>query len=59
MVSDVDFSLRLAEEVEVMTVPGSISGPSGAGHLRMCFVGETEEKLEAGVSRLAEYISEH
>jgi aspartate aminotransferase len=59
MVSDVDFSLRLAEEVEVMTVPGSISGPSGANHLRMCFVGETEDKLEAGVSRLAEYISKH
>jgi aspartate aminotransferase len=59
MVSDVDFSLRLAEEAEVITIPGSISGPSGAGHLRMCFVGETEEKLEAGVLRLADYVSRH
>jgi aspartate aminotransferase len=59
LVSDVNFSLRLAEEAEVITVPGSISGPSGTGHLRMCFVGETEEKLEAGVLRLADYISKH
>jgi len=55
--SDIDFSLGLAEEAEVIALPGSISGLSGRSHLRMCFVGETEEKLEAGALKLAEYIS--
>jgi aspartate/methionine/tyrosine aminotransferase len=55
--SDIDFSLGLAEEAEVIALPGSISGPNGRSHLRMCFVGETEEKLEAGALKLAEYIS--
>jgi len=57
LINDVDFSLKLAEEAEVITVPGSISGPSGEGHLRMCFVGEDEAKLEAGVVKLFDYIS--
>jgi aspartate aminotransferase len=56
---DVDFCLRMAEEAGVIAIPGSISGPSGKGHLRMCFVGETEERLEAGVAKMAEYISKH
>ncbi len=57
LINDVDFSMRLAEEAEVITIPGSISGPSGQGHLRMCFVGETEEKLEEGATKLFDYIS--
>jgi aspartate/methionine/tyrosine aminotransferase len=57
LINDVDFSLELAEEAEVITVPGSISGPSGEGHLRMCFVGENEAKLEAGIVKLFDYIS--
>ena len=54
---DIDFSLRLAEETDVITIPGSISGPGGQGHLRMCFVGETDEKLEKGVIRISEFIA--
>ncbi|HVP24345.1 MAG TPA: pyridoxal phosphate-dependent aminotransferase [Conexivisphaerales archaeon] len=57
MLGDVDFCMNLAEEGEVITIPGSISGPSGVGHVRMCFVGENEEKLEEGVLRLSSYLS--
>jgi aspartate aminotransferase len=56
-ISDVDFCLKLAEDAEVITIPGSISGPSGEGHLRMCFVGESEDKLDLGVKKMAEYLS--
>jgi aspartate aminotransferase len=54
--NDVEFCIRMAEEAEVITVPGSASGPAGSGHLRLCFVVETEDKLKAGIERMASFI---
>jgi aspartate aminotransferase len=53
---DVEFCIRLAEEADVVAVPGSASGPHGEGHLRLCFIGEKEEKLRAGVQKMAEFL---
>jgi aspartate aminotransferase len=53
---DVSFCLRLAEEADVAVIPGSVSGPGGSGHLRMCFIGDEEPKLVQGLHRMAQFI---
>lgn len=51
-----DFCNRLLYRKSVVVIPGSFFGDRGAGHVRMTFVSEPEERIEVGVKRMAEYV---
>ena len=51
-----DFCNRLLYRKSVVVIPGSFFGEKGAGHVRMTFVSEPEERIEVGVKRMAEYV---
>ena len=49
------FVERLLEEEHVAAVPGSAFGPSGAGHVRMCYA-TSYEKLEEALERIGRFV---
>lgn len=51
-----DFCNQLLYRKGVITIPGSFFGEKGAGHVRMTFVSEPEERIEAGMKRIGEYV---
>jgi aspartate aminotransferase len=51
-----DFCNRLLSRKGVVAIPGSFFGANGAGHVRMTFVSEPEERIEAGMKRIGEYV---
>jgi aspartate aminotransferase len=51
-----DFCNRLLYRKGVVVIPGSFFGEKGAGHVRMTFVSEPEERIEVGVKKMAEYV---
>jgi aminotransferase len=53
--SDEEFTERLLTEEAVAVVPGSAFGPSGAGHVRMCYA-TAYEKVEEALVRLARFV---
>jgi aspartate aminotransferase len=53
---DTDFCNRLLERKSIVLVPGSYFGANGAGHARVTFVSEPEERIEAGMRAVAEYV---
>ncbi len=53
---DNDFCNRLLERKSIVLVPGSFFGPNGAGHTRVTFVSEPEERIEAGIKAVAGYV---
>ncbi|MEM4451800.1 MAG: pyridoxal phosphate-dependent aminotransferase [Thermosphaera sp.] len=53
---DFRFAMKIADEKSVITLPGSIFGPSGKGHLRITFVTMNEQDLEKGIKLMAEWI---
>jgi aspartate aminotransferase len=53
---DDDFCNRLLERKSVVLVPGSYFGANGAGHTRVTFVSEPEERIKAGIRAVAEYV---
>ncbi|MEM2009442.1 MAG: pyridoxal phosphate-dependent aminotransferase [Thermosphaera sp.] len=56
---DFRFAMKIADEKSVITLPGSIFGPSGKGHLRITFVTMNEQDLEKGIKLMAEWIETH
>jgi aspartate/methionine/tyrosine aminotransferase len=46
---------QLLGEVQVAVTPGELFGPSGAGHIRLSYVGD-EGRLQEGLDRLAQWI---
>jgi aminotransferase len=52
---DEDFAQELLREEKVAVVPGSAFGPSGAGHVRMCYATAYEEIVEA-MDRLQRFV---
>jgi len=48
----------LLESKNVAVVPGKFFGENGAGHFRLTYVAETEEKIVEGTQRMAEYFNE-
>jgi aminotransferase len=52
---DEAFVERLLEEEHVAAVPGSAFGPSGAGHVRMCYA-TSYEKLEEALERIGRFV---
>ncbi|MEO7296056.1 MAG: aminotransferase class I/II-fold pyridoxal phosphate-dependent enzyme [Candidatus Limnocylindria bacterium] len=52
------FAEKLLEEERVGVVPGSAFGPSGAGHIRVCYATSYEEIVEA-MDRIARFVARH
>ena len=50
------FVEQLLEEEHVAAVPGSAFGPSGAGHVRMCYA-TSYEKLEEALERIGRFVA--
>jgi aminotransferase len=53
--TDDDFTERLLTEERVAVVPGSAFGPSGAGHVRMCYA-TSFEGLEEALRRIGRFV---
>ena len=53
--SDEAFAERLLTEERVAVVPGSAFGPSGAGHVRMCYA-TSYEQLEEALRRIGRFV---
>jgi len=51
-----EFCNRLLYRKAVVAIPGSFFGAKGAGHLRLTFVSEPEERIELGMKRMGEYV---
>lgn len=50
-----EFTERLLTEEHIAVVPGSAFGPSGAGHVRMCYC-TAYEKLEEALRRIEHFV---
>jgi aminotransferase len=50
------FTERLLTEERVAVVPGDAFGPSGAGHVRMCYA-TSYEQLEEALRRIGRFVS--
>jgi aminotransferase len=53
--TDDEFTERLLLEEKVAVVPGSAFGPSGAGHVRMCYA-TSYEQLEEALVRIGRFV---
>jgi aminotransferase len=53
---DETFAERLLVEERVAVVPGSAFGPSGAGHVRMCYA-TSYERLEEALRRIGRFVA--
>ena len=49
---------EILEQCHVVTEAGSFYGPSGDGHLRICFGAEPYERLEEALNRMARYFAD-
>ena len=56
--TDDEFTERLIVEEKVAVVPGSAFGPSGAGHVRMCYA-TSYEQLEEALRRIGRFVERH
>ncbi|MDR2855572.1 MAG: aminotransferase class I/II-fold pyridoxal phosphate-dependent enzyme [Methanomicrobiales archaeon] len=54
--SDIEFAERLIREAHVAAVPGSVFGPSGAGHIR-CAYAVSRSDLSIALERISDFIS--
>ena len=54
--SDEAFAERLLTEERVAVIPGSAFGPSGAGHVRMCYA-TSYERLEDALDRIGRFVA--
>ena len=50
------FTERLLTEEKVAVIPGSAFGPSGAGHVRMCYA-TSYERLEEALTRIGRFVA--
>ncbi len=53
-----EFTERLLVEEKVAVVPGSAFGPSGEGHVRMCYA-TAYEQLEEALARIERFVGRH
>jgi len=54
-ITDEQFCNHLTKQKGVIAIPGSFFGEKGLGHVRLTFVSEPEERLDAGMKRIGEY----
>jgi aminotransferase len=53
-----EFTERLLVEEKVAVVPGNAFGPSGEGHVRMCYA-TSYEQLETALERIGRFVERH
>ena len=51
-----DLCDRLYARKGVVAIPGSYFGDRGAGHIRLTFVSEPEDRIRMGIQRIGEYV---
>lgn len=51
-----EFCNRLLQRKGVVGIPGSFFGANGAGHVRLTFVSEPEDRIKLGIERIGEYV---
>ena len=51
-----EFAERLLREEQVAVVPGNAFGPSGEGHVRMCYA-TAYEKIEEALARIERFVA--
>jgi aspartate aminotransferase len=52
-----EFANKLLREEGVAVIPGRFFGENGSGHVRLTFITETEERIESGFKKIAEFVS--
>ncbi|HXX72157.1 MAG TPA: pyridoxal phosphate-dependent aminotransferase [Candidatus Acidoferrales bacterium] len=55
-ITDEQFCSNLTKQKSVIAIPGSFFGEKGVGHIRLTFVSEPEERLDAGMKRIGEFV---
>jgi aspartate aminotransferase len=53
-----EFAEQLLRKTSVAVIPGRFFGENGIGHVRMTFVTESEERIQSGIRRIAEFLAE-
>lgn len=56
--TDEEFADELRLKKNVIVIPGDVFGENGKSHARMTFVSEPDKRIEEGVKRISEYLSE-
>ena len=51
-----EFSKQLLLKSNVAVIPGGFFGENGKGHLRMTFVTESEERIQLGIEKMAQFL---
>jgi aspartate aminotransferase len=54
--TDEEFCDRLLKRKGVVAIPGSYFGDKGAGHVRLTFVSEPEDRIDLGMKRIGEFV---
>ncbi len=57
--TDMELCDHLLKQKGVVAIPGSFFGEKGAGHIRLTFVSEPEQRIDLGMKRIAEYVSSY
>lgn len=50
---------RLLKQKGVVAIPGSYFGDKGAGHIRLTFVSEPEQRIDLGMKRVGAFVSSY
>ncbi|KAB2905000.1 MAG: aminotransferase class I/II-fold pyridoxal phosphate-dependent enzyme [Anaerolineae bacterium] len=56
--TDFEFSRKLIQEEQVAVIPGSAFGPSGAGHVRVCYA-NSYDNLEEALTRIDRFVKHY
>lgn len=56
-IDEEEFCSQLLNETGVAVIPGRFFGENGRDHIRMTFVTEPDERIEAGVKKMANFIT--
>jgi aspartate aminotransferase len=54
--TDKELCDRLLKRKGVVAIPGSYFGENGAGHIRLTFVSEPEQRIDQGMKRIGEFV---
>ena len=57
--TDTELCDHLLKQKGVIAIPGSFFGEKGAGHVRLTFVSEPEQRMDLGMKRVGEYVSSY
>lgn len=55
-ITDEQLCSHLTKQKSVIAIPGSFFGEKGLGHIRLTFVSEPEERLDAAMKRIGEFV---